>query len=1363
MLPATLPQFDPKHLYRRLARLRWRLRSIALLRGIGALGAWLIGCVLLVGALDFSLQLPALVRALALVGILVGSAWIIARWLLQPLTTPVDNFHLALRLEEHYPELNDALASAIQFMEQPWEDEETSSPLLRRVTVRRAVRLAEECDFAELVSLRGLFIAGWAFVLTLAVAVPLARFAPNATTIALTRLLVPFSRMEWPASTSLRVLSPKAWPHRHPLGEPLEIHVQVEGRIPERATLSLWFEGTPPIESTWLVSDEGELVVRLEASRIPRDFRFRVRANDGSTPWHEVQVLPPPELVPLNGRASPQLRLEYPRYTDLPPRQLPDGATSFEAVAGTNVLLRAAVSRPMARAWVVYRPEQPIDIISAGLLPLGVGNDLGGLLSHAVGRSVWEPVPARLGRDGTELEVFFTPRLPGVYALRFEEETGFGATRMIDARIIPDPAPSVVLERPSASFDSLNVTPHAEIPLRALIHDPTFAIRSAWLEYRTAKDAPARSRCLYDHSVVGRGLAVLGQLPPLRLRMPQVFVDGRLRLADFRHPDGSPLKENDALFLQIAADDFDDVTGQKAPGRSHEIELRIVSEASLEAMLHREQANVRGQLLRLQQWQREARDKVADAKAQKDATGQLRPEDLEKLIQAEQLQQQIRNRVGDEKEGLRAEVNRIRNAMQENKLPPSAAQNRMDAVASELERLARDELSTLEPLLNAARERVAASPSSDPKPEENSPPRAESEPRSAKIPEDKAQRPKGQSASIQPKQASSRRSDTEPLAEALKRQRNVEQSLEQLLQRLESWSGANEVRSETRSLLDEQRRMTQQTEQLDQQIEKARRDLLPPEQQAELDRAAGRQESLANQLSQLVEKMERLSKEKASQEQERREAAERLAQKAQEKEKELSGGGDPSPSLKSEAERLRQETDELREAADRLKREAEALADAARMAREQLEQDSGIAPPQTKLHQAAREIKENKLGNAARRQQEAAQSLQRLLDRLEERRSDDLDRLAKKLREAEDRLDDLVDQQERLQKKTQEAQQLANPEARQAELERLAREQEQLREEARDLLEELSRLRADSAAQALNRAARSMEDSRRRLERGASADESQEDTLDKLDQAQDQLEQQRQLVEEELAREKLAKVSDRIRAIRDRQQSLNREMKRIHQTALETKAWDRPLLQSLNDQADLERGLADELDHLIDGPYKSIRVAAKMLGHATEAMRLAAERIEARLEDIKVAQDQNEPFDTVQEEKLHASIVRWQETAVRRIDQLLDALKPDKDLARSGGGAGQAGGNGPGQTGSARAGAGGEDVPLLAQLKALRALQAEVNNRTAQFAKEHPDLSKLTDDEQAELRLLRRMQGDIVELLQEYGSLVEPTIPEEKR
>ncbi|MCX7699504.1 MAG: hypothetical protein N2039_01370, partial [Gemmataceae bacterium] len=655
---------------------------------------------------------------------------------------------------------------------------------------------------------------------------------------------------------------------------------------------------------------------------------------------------------------------------------------------------------------------------------------------------------------------------------------------------------------------------------------------------------------------------------------------------------------------------------------------------------------------------------------------------------------------------------------------------------------------------------------SDPQPQ----PKPAERPNDPAKPSDSQTQPKPRDAGDQPMSsvpkrdnAASPRSDTkDPLSEALKRQRNVEQAIEQLLQRLEPWSGANEVRGETRALLDEQQRMAQQTDQLDRQVEKSRRDLLPPEQQAELDRAAARQEALGNQLGQLVEKMDRLAKEKQSQEEQRRKNAEELEQQAQQREK---SGQDPtgeSSDARPEVERLRQQAQEQRDAADSLKREAQALAEAARMAREQLAQDAGTTQPQTKLHDAARDIRENKLGNAAQRQREAAQALQQVLDRLEERRGDDLDRLAKKLRDAESRLDDLVDQQERLQKKTREAQQIADAQQRQAALEQLSREQEQLREEARDLLEELSRMRADGAAQALNRASRSMEDARQRLERGEQSDDSQEDALDKLDQAQDQLEQQRQLIEEELAREKLAKVTDRIRAIRDRQVSLNRDMKRIHRTALEAKAWDRALMQSLSDQADLERGLADELDQLIEGPFKSIRVVAKMLGHATEAMRLSAERVEARLEDIKIAQDQNEPFDAEREEKLHASVVRWQETAVRRIDQLLDSLKPDKELQAGGAGGGSPpgeGGGGQGGSGSARGGA-QDDVPLLAQLKALRALQAEVNERTAQFAKEHPDVSKLTDDQRAELQLLRRMQGDIVELLHEYSALAEQPKPE---
>ena len=89
------------------------------------------------------------------------------------------------------------------------------------------------------------------------------------------------------------------------------------------------------------------LTVRVEPTRIPRDFQFRVRANDGDTGWQSVQVSPPPVLVPLDGRPSPQIRLDYPPYTDLTPIDLPDGSGVIECVAGTRVTLRAATDRPV--------------------------------------------------------------------------------------------------------------------------------------------------------------------------------------------------------------------------------------------------------------------------------------------------------------------------------------------------------------------------------------------------------------------------------------------------------------------------------------------------------------------------------------------------------------------------------------------------------------------------------------------------------------------------------------------------------------------------------------------------------------------------------------------------------------------------------------------------------------------------------------------------------------------------------------------------------------------------------------------------------------------------------------------------------
>lgn len=1337
MMPATLPALDPKRLFRRLARLRRRIRIVTGLRGLFLLAFVLIGGAAVMGLLDWRFQLPALVRALGLVGVLAAAGYTLIRRLIVPLSRPADNLRLALRMEEKNPDLNDVLASAVQFLDQPAEDE-SSSPILRRVAIKRAMRLADECNFNDLISLRGLFWSGVALAFTCAVAIPPAVYAPDATKTAMIRLLAPFGTGKWPAQTNIRITSPDHNPYKHPLGEPLEIHAEITGVVPERATLSVGFEGTPPNDQTWMIArDEagtrGTVVARLEASRIGRSFKFRLKANDGETPWQEVQVLPPPELVPLDGRPSPQIHLDYPKYTDLSPRQLPDGGSNFEAIAGTAVHLRAATNRPVAQSWIVYRPEHPVVNTAAALLALGAATPLDAVNATAAGQAIWDKIPVQLGRDGTLLEVSFTPRVSGVYGLRFEDETGFGATRLIDVRVQVDPAPLVSLDRPSASRDSLHVTPNAELPLKSAILDSTFAVRSAWLEYRTGKESP-RPRLHYDHRLAGASVPVVfagvsGRFapagPPLRLRLQQILVDNRLRIADFRHPDGHALKEGDVLVIQMAADDFDDVTGDKPPGRSHELELRIVSPATLEALLNKDQSNVRQNLLRMQQWQKEAREKTADAKAQKEATGKLRPEDLEKLLQAEQLQQQLRARLGDEKEGLRSEVERIRQAQQDNKLPKSPSRERMEAVANELERIGREELQPIEPLLNAARE--SGDPADQPKSEPQKPGDDKKNPRK------------------------------EPLSEALKHQKEVEQTLQELLQRLEPWSGANEVRGETRGLLNEQQKLNDQTGELEQKLPPGtQREHLEEQQRADLDRTAGRQQALAEQTKQLLDKMDRLAAEKENQQRERLQEAEKLESqaKANEQKAEQSKGKPQEKNARAEAQKQREQAQELRQSAQDLKQEADALREAAKTGRQELTQSNAGPNQQSKLQQAAQDVKDNKLGEAKQKQQESAKAMQKMLDRLEERRSDDLDRLAKKMKELEGKIDDLADKQDRLQKKSTEAQQIADPEERKKELERLAREQEKLKQEAKELAQELSRMKAREATQQMNRAARGMDEAQQRLERGEKPDDPQDDALDRLDQAQQQLEQSRQMAEEELMREKAEKYAVKIQNLRDRIEREVQEIQRIHEKAMKAKKWEQDVLLSLNDRIDVEEGIAKELMHHVEGEFKPIKVAAKMLEMSADALNVAATKIKARRDDIK-DRPVDEPFDPLLEDKMQTDILKWQRTALRRLDQFLDALKPDKDAKPPGGNAGgeQGGGGQPGGGGGLRRG--GEEIPLLAQLKALRSLQAEVNERTEQFAREHPDLSKLKDDEKAELDSLRKTQREVADLIAEFYNAAE--------
>ena len=67
-------------------------------------------------------------------------------------------------------------------------------------------------------------------------------------------------------------------------------------------------------------------------------------------------------------------------------------------------------------------------------------------------------------------------------------------------------------------------------------------------------------------------------------------------------------------------------------------------------------------------------------------------------------------------------------------------------------------------------------------------------------------------------------------------------------------------------------------------------------------------------------------------------------------------------------------------------------------------------------------------------------------------------------------------------------------------------------------------------------------------------------------------------------------------------------------------------------------------------------------------------------------------------------------------------------------------------------------IPALAQLKALRSLQADLVDRTAAFHKANPDAEKYSDELKEELKELEQGQREVAELFEKLLSLFQPMI-----
>jgi hypothetical protein len=1282
--------------------------------------------LLVLGLADALWHLPPGLRAVGLVTTLMITAWTFRRQWLTAWHLRTDPLAVALALEEQHPQLQDTLASAVTFLQRQDPDRQESPQRFSTAVIRAARRWYERNDLQSWIPTGAAWRATWLALLVLVVASVLILVDHQRAVVALLRFADPYGAHPWPPRTRIEIVEPQVLPTRLARGESWTMVFVVQGLLPEQAEVEIRLAtGEQWLESYPLTRDPVRKVaspvsVHWHGQRFSQSYQFRIRANDSITPWHSVTIVPPPQFLTFQGRPSPQFRVVPPSYTGLTEMDLPDAAAVLEIPIGSLLHVQARCDTALAEARLVYLGEVPHHSLLTPLrgLQLGAPSLLPPVL--ALHHAMTADIPLHLHEDGTLIQGYFQPVFSGIYAWKLTDTTGLRSTRLLEIRILPDPTPQVTVLRPQMERDPQWYTPTAQLPLQIIATDPRYGLRRIALEYTWEGEGVLHTSELLDLSRLRQiGPALCGSLSfarPLRSYRCEQY----LPLQQLRHADGRPPQPGDILHLRIIAWDWDEVTPAKPPGRHKttapeegspsaisgsesspwDFTLTIVTEDTLLAIVQRELAALLPESLRLREQHKEALELMQGYITRPD--GPQEASNRERLLRVEQGQRQLRGRLEDPHDGVLSRVLRLQSLVQANALPPSSTTRRLQTVAAVLQRLVEHELPTLDNRLRELREAAAGKPQQSDLHEER-------------------------------------------LLAMRQQQRVVQEQLQTLVELLSEWSGAADVRSAARLLHQQLLQQASELQRLSEQIPAGHPpSQLTAEHQADLQRRTARLDSAVEQAESLLSRAARLAQTKETEAEQARTAAAAIRQGAREKLQQAQKLPEGSPQrsfLQAQAAVEQTQAEERQRQAELSAKEAAAL-------RQALQAAQGQATAED-LRQAANSLRNNQQMQAAQRTRQAAERLERLIHALTEKAEDPIPELAR-LRSAADTLDALGTAQEELYRRSQEAAQHSDPAQRATELQRLARHQAQLQEQAQQLLQCLQRQGPPEAVQALQDAIEQMASAQHALHQGQPPLAEQAQSIQRLDEARDHLDAAvaANTPAERLADEKRRQLRDRLKALLERQRSRITEAHRLHQQLLSQKRWTRTLQQSYAALAEDEKQLAEDVRPFVED-LRGLPVFEHISREAAELLTRAAERIQQRLDDL----DPDLPWDDTSEASAQQRLVQLMEQAARRLEHLVQALQEETPGQSSAATTRHAPANPPSSS-SETSSTPGESISPLVQLKALRAWQAEIHQRTTTFAQNHPDLTQLSDTERQELQELEAAQRTIAILFQKLAPLL---------
>ncbi|MDD4269633.1 MAG: hypothetical protein GXY25_02245 [Pirellulaceae bacterium] len=425
--------------------------------------------------------------------------------------------------------------------------------------------------------------------------------------------------------------------------------------------------------------------------------------------------------------------------------------------------------------------------------------------------------------------------------------------------------------------------------------------------------------------------------------------------------------------------------------------------------------------------------------------------------------------------------------------------------------------------------------------------------------------------------------------------------------------------------------------------------------------------------------------------------------------------------------------DEMRRSAAQLEESEPAVAETMAQALAEARRRSLSAA----IHAASEDLGANRTAQARNRQKEVVEGLEQLLDILSNRRESELDRWVRRLRRAEEQLGDLERREADVARQMAAAQN-AQEEERRGQLQRIGALQQEVREEAERAAAELAQLAAQQAGEKTQAAAEKMGQSNQSAQKGDAQQAAglAEEARQRLQEARDQLAQQRRQAEAELAFEQLARLEDGLRAVRQRQQSALEATARLDGLQREQGRLTEAQAATLRSLAEEQRLLCDE----------TLQVRDQLASAAVFALVLT-----------ETAKDMSSARTLLEQGVLGAPVQQAESSALARLDQLLAALQPEppgqEDSPSDQGGS-------QGEEKTPPPAAPGDALKAMAELKLLKLMQMAINERTRAMEEQYGSAEKMAEAAKAEYTRLGEQQGQLADLL--LGLMQQAADPEDE-